>query len=84
MLTIDSGMGQETWVGICTRTHAHAQWSNLCANNLVYHRLELCTSTSKKSGRGGDFCFTMTRYTCGNDKRVCQLTKHIFGLKHFF
>jgi hypothetical protein len=47
MLTIDSGMGQEIWVGVCTMTHAHAQWSNLYANNLHYHRLELCTSTSK-------------------------------------
>jgi hypothetical protein len=26
----------------------------------------------------------MTRYACGNEKKVCQLTKHIFGLKHFF
>ncbi len=47
MLTIDSGMGQEIWVRVCSMTHAHAQWNNLCANNLVYHRLELCTSTSK-------------------------------------
>ncbi len=78
MFTLDNKMGQETWVGVYTLTHAHAQWSNLSANNLVYHRLELCTS------RRGDLCFTMTRYTCGNDKRVCQLTKHIFGLKHFF
>ncbi len=27
--------------------HAHAQWSNLCAINLSFHRLKLCTSTSK-------------------------------------
>jgi hypothetical protein len=27
--------------------HAHAQWSNLSTNNLAYHRLEPCTSTSK-------------------------------------
>jgi hypothetical protein len=26
----------------------------------------------------------MTRYTCGNEERVCQLTKHIFGLNFFF
>jgi hypothetical protein len=47
MLTIDRGMGQETWVGVYTMTHAHAQWNNLCANNLAYHIIELCTITSK-------------------------------------
>ncbi len=47
MLTIDSGMGQETWVGVCTMIHARAQWNNLSAINLSFHRLELCTSTSK-------------------------------------
>jgi len=84
MFIIDSRMGQETWVGVCTTTHAHAQWNNFCAINLFYHRLELCTSTSKNIESRSDLCFTMTRYTCGNDKRVCQLTKHIFGLKHCF
>ncbi len=47
ILTIDIGMGQETWVGVYTMTHAHAQWSHLCANNLASHRFALCTSTSK-------------------------------------
>jgi hypothetical protein len=47
MLTIDSGMGQGTWVGICTMIHAHAQWNNFYANNLAYHRLRFYTSTSK-------------------------------------
>jgi hypothetical protein len=47
MFTIDNRMGQETWVGVYTMTHAHAQWRNFYAINLSYHRLELCTFTSK-------------------------------------
>ncbi len=47
MLTIDSRMGQKTWVGVHNMTHAHAQWSKLCAIHLSYHRLELCTSINK-------------------------------------
>jgi hypothetical protein len=78
-----TGMGQETWVGVCTMTHARAQWSNLCEINLSYHRLKLGTSTSKNIWKKW-FVFHNDKVHMWQWQKGVPIDKTYFGWKHLF